>query len=353
MTRRPESDTLPPAETAAVADELAYARGILSHEAHSIRSLAQSLDSGFERAVDLICRCADRDGTLLISGLGKSGHIGAKMSATFASLGIPSHAVHPSEAAHGDLGRFRPTDLVICISYSGETHEVVNLAAILRQDSLPVISVTGGVPGGTPPSSLERLATVAIRLGITEEAGAPEYVAPTSSTTATLALGDALALTAARRRRFTDADFARRHPGGSLGGLLRPVTEIMRCKAGSTLTLIPDDATVQDALTLAAAGGRRPGALVLVERGSGRMTGIFTDGDLRRLILRGPAELAAPVSSVMTKMPRHLPDTALVRDAVHMFQEFRQDEVPVVDAAGRPVGLLDVQDLIAMRLVKD
>ncbi len=278
--------------------------------------LAQSIGASdhFARATKLIVDCANAGGTVLVTGLGKSGHVGAKISATLASLGIASHSVHPTEAAHGDLGRFRATDTVIAISFSGETDEVVGLAGILRQDR-------------------------------------PQFVAPTTSTTATLALGDALALAAARERNFTSNDFARRHPGGSLGGLLRPVTEVMRWTAGKNLPLILCTKSVEDALHQADEG-RRPGAMVLV-KASGELAGIFTDGDLRRLVLRQPAALREPVERVMTKNPRTLYEDALVQDAVAMFREFRQDEIPVVNSAGKPVGMLDVQDLIAMRLVTE
>ena len=326
--------------------------GILSEEGKALERLARGVTPGFVEAVTLICTCADSGGTVLVTGLGKSGLVGAKISATMASLGIPSHAVHPSEAAHGDLGRFRATDTVICISASGETDEVVNLAAVLKQDGLPIISITGpGRGAGGAVSSLERLATVALTLGVEVEAGGPEFVAPTSSTTATMALGDALALCAARRRNFTHQDFKRRHPGGALGGLLRPVTDVMRCVIGKNLPLVPDSFTVAQALARADEVGRRPGALMLVD-GGGKLSGIFTDGDLRRLILRDAGELSRPVSEVMTKSPRTLPHTALVSDAVKMIREFRADEVPVIDDEGKPVGILDVQDLIAMRLVK-
>ncbi|MDX2131056.1 MAG: KpsF/GutQ family sugar-phosphate isomerase [Planctomycetota bacterium] len=331
--------------------EIEFARRVLEHEARALQATAGGLGEDFARAVGLIVTCAERGGTVLISGLGKSGLVGAKISATLASLGIPSHAVHPSEAAHGDLGRFRPTDTVICISCSGETEEVVALAGILRQDGLPIISITCvGEPGA--PSTLERLATVALRLHTSGEAGAPEFIAPTSSTTATMALGDALALAAAKRRNFTDADFARRHPGGALGELMRPVTDVMRFVAGKNLPLLARGLSVRDALVRAAQGGRRPGAMLIVDD-DGRLAGIFTDGDLRRLVLRGPDELSRPVGEVMTASPRTLSSVALVRDAVRMFREFRQDETPVVDGDGRPVGLLDVQDLIALRLVAD
>lgn len=341
-------------------NELAFARSVLEAEAAAVGRLARDLDDNFTRAVGLIDACSASGGTVLVTGLGKSGLIGAKISATFASLGIPSHSVHPSEAAHGDLGRFRSTDTVLAISFSGETEEVVNLAALLRQDGLPIISITGGAtrldpdhsPGGPDApgkSSLERLASVTLRLGVVTEAAG---IAPTSSTTATLALGDALALAAARRRNFSDYDFARRHPGGALGGLLRPVTEVLRFVAGKNLPVAPMNATVRGALESAAAVARRPGALLLVDPATGALAGIFTDADLRRLVLENPAAIDAPIERVMTRRPRTLPADALVKDAVHMIKEHRQDEIPVVGRDGRPLGILDVQDLIAMKLVR-
>jgi arabinose-5-phosphate isomerase len=341
-------------------EERAFAQGVLRAEAEAVAGLVETLGTAFHDAVGLVVKCADSGGTVLVTGLGKSGLIGAKISATMASLGIPSHAVHPSEAAHGDLGRFRPTDTVICLSYSGETDEVVNLAAVLRQDGLPIIAMTGaelkgrrqeaeGTRHEAGPSSLERLATVTLGTGVAEEA---EFAAPTCSTTAMLALGDALALAAARRRKFTDADFAKRHPGGSLGGLLKPLVEALRFVVGKNLPLIPETLTVLQALERAEEAGRRPGAMLIVDE-VGRLSGIFTDGDLHRLILRNTGELSKPISAVMTRKPRALRDDALIRDAVKMVRESRLDEIPVVDAGGKPVGILDVQDLVAMRLVRD
>ena len=348
--------------------EAEFARGVLRTQADALASLGRTLPAGFLQAVDLIVHCADSGGTVLVSGLGKSGLVGAKISATLSSLGIPSHPVHPTEAAHGDLGRFRPTDTVLCISNSGETDEVVALAGILRQDGIPIISITKGASLQTSPereragaspsvSSLERLATVALRFGAVEEAGGGDVDgvgigAPTTSTTATLALGDALALTAARRRGFTNADFARRHPGGSLGGLLRPVRDLLRFVVGKNMPIVRDSLSVDAALRQAATVARRPGALLLTDD-SGVLSGILTDGDLRRIILRDRRELDRPARELMTRSPRTLPEGALVRDAVNMVREFRQDEIPVVDAAGRPVGILDVQDLIAMKLVSE
>ncbi len=329
-------------------EERAFAQSVLRAEAAAVGSLVDHLGEPFHDAVAVLCACADAGGTVLVTGLGKSGLIGAKISATLASLGIPSHSVHPSEAAHGDLGRFRPTDVAICLSFSGETEEVVNLAAILKQDALPILSITRR---STPPSTLERLATVALTLPFEDEA-APGFAAPTSSTTATLALADALALAAARRRHFTTSDFHKRHPGGSLGGQLRPVTDVLRFRAGENLPLAIETASVREALTHADGTPRRPGALLIVNPATGVLTGIFTDSDLRRLMLRDPGALDQPLANVMTRAPRTIPADALVRDALLMIREHRQDEVPVIDRDGKPVGLLDVQDLIALRLIR-
>jgi arabinose-5-phosphate isomerase len=379
MAQRSAPPASQPVSVGLTADEKAFATRVLSAEAQAVNALAGRLGPEFHAAVDLLVKCADAGGTVLITGLGKSGLIGAKIAATLSSLGITAHFVHPAEAAHGDLGRFRPADVCLALSYSGETDEVVNLASILRQDNLAVISITRGwapprvpprsawgsgsdtntpedatrsvsVPNSQPQATLERLATVPLFIGPCDD---PDLSpAPTCSTTATLALGDALALCAARRRNFTDIDFAKRHPGGSLGGLLRPITELLRFRVGTTLNLIPDDLPVAQALKLSETRERRSGAMLLIDRASGILSGLFTDADLRRLIERDRDALDRPVRDVMTKNPGTLRDTALVRDAVNMVREFRRDEIPVVDAAGKPIGLLDVQDLIAQRLIR-
>ncbi len=338
------------------ADEQRFISRVFEHEARAIDELARSVDARYAAAVDLIVKTADAGGTVIVSGLGKSGHIGAKISATMASLGITSHAVHPTEAAHGDLGRFRKNDLVICLSHSGETDELVALASILRQDKLPIIAITRGpIPddnGAGKPSSLQRLADVTLEVGVRDEAGDGEFLAPTTSTTAALAIGDALALAVARRRSFSNEDFHARHPGGTLGSLLKPVSELVRFIAGKNLPIAHESDSVADALADAAKVVRRPGALLVTDK-QGKLTGIFTDSDLRRLILRNTDELQQPISSVMTRGPKCLSHTALTRDAVAMFREYRADEIPIVDHDHKPIGMLDVQDLIAMKLVED
>lgn len=347
-----QANTKPTPET--TSDELAFIRRVLEHESNALAKLAECVDDRFTRAIDMIVQTADAGGTVLVSGLGKSGHIGAKISATLASLGITSHTVHPTEAAHGDLGRFRSCDLAICLSHSGETSEVVSLAAILRQDKLPIIAITRG-HGHKPDqaeSSLQRLADVTLEALVTDEAGDGEFLAPSSSTTATLAIGDALALASARRRSFTQEDFHARHPGGTLGNLLRPVKELVRFRVGENLPIAHVGDALNTALNEASKVKRRPGALMVVDDQQ-TLVGIFTDSDLRRLVLSDPAQLELPIEAVMSADPKSLPADALIRDAAAMFREYRADEIPIVDERGRPTGMLDVQDLIAMKLVED
>ncbi len=325
----------------------AFADRVMRAEAEAINRAADLLDERFDRAVDLVVETAQRGGSLVVSGMGKSGLIGAKISATIASVGVPSHVVHPAEAVHGDLGRITKKDCLLALSYSGTTAEVVALASILRQDGLPIISITAG----RADSPLDRLATAALPIGNVEEACALS-LAPSSSTTATLALGDALVLAVSRRLNFTADDFAKRHPGGWLGELLRPVTDILRFKAGENLPVVRDTLTVEEALRESQTIARRPGAMVLVDA-TGSLTGIFTDGDLRRLVLECPSAMGEPISDVMTRSPRTLTQSASVRDALELVREARADEIPVINDAGAPVGVLDVQDLLALRVAKD
>ncbi len=325
------------------------ARRVLLAESSAVGQVAQHLGPEFHRAVDLICDAERAGGNVLVAGLGKSGLIGAKISATLTSLGISSHFVHPTEAAHGDLGNFRNRDVCLALSYSGETDEVIALAATLKQDGIPVISITSGA--GAEPSGLARVSTVALAIGEVEHEHRLSP-APTVSTTATLALGDALALCAAARLRVTHDDFARRHPGGALGGRMKLITDALRFVVGKTLHPVPMNVTVAQALRLSEVDGRRPGAILVVDA-NGRLAGLFTDGDLRRLVLKDPANINEPITKYMTANPQTLPDTARVEDAERVFREHRRDEIPIVDGNGKPVGLLDVQDLIALRVVKE
>lgn len=339
-----------PHPPAAIDSDAAFARSILDAEAAAIARI--ELDDQFAAAVDLLVQLPGA-GSLVVSGIGKSGLIGAKLSATFSSTGTPSHFLHPSEAMHGDLGRVRRDDAVLILSYGGNTDEVVGLASILRQDGVPVIAIVGKAA-----CDLGRLATVTLCVGDVTEA-CPHNLAPTASTTAMLALGDALALAVSRRRGFGAEDFHKFHPGGGLGRQLTPVTEAMRFLATGdepNLPLIPRGDTVEQAYAEATRvaqtqGIRRAGALVIVDD-AGKLAGIFTDGDLRRLVFEDRAALARPIGEVMTKNPRTLSDTAQVRDAVKVMRELRIDELPVIDGAGKPLGLIDVQDLVALKVIE-
>lgn len=334
----------PPADSPA--DEIAFVRSVLRAESSTLDRLADDLDAtadAWHSAIELVAAC---DGHVVVAGMGKSGLVGAKISATLSSLGRPSHTLHPAEAVHGDLGRIRRGDVALLLSYSGETEEVVALASILATDGVPCIGISRD-----PASSLGRLCTSHLTLGRVVEA-CPLNLAPTASTTAMLAVGDAVALAAARRRDFDADAFHRHHPGGMLGAGLRPVVEVLRFQVGRNVAVVGDQATVSEALA-AAGDGRRAGAVLLVDA-DGRLSGIFTDGDLRRLVnTRGAAALGEPIAESMTRDPRRLSHADLVKDAVRMIRERRVDEIPVVDDDGRPVGILDVQDLVAMKVVQD
>lgn len=331
-----------PSDTVRQTEEAVFLAEALRAEAEAITRLAQRINPAWHTALDLLEQCA---GHLVISGMGKSGLVGQKISATFASLGQPSHVVHPAEAVHGDLGRIRRDDVVMLLSHSGETDEVVNLAAILQADGVPRLGISSRAD-----STLARLSSVHLALGDVTEA-CPLRLAPTASTTAMLAAGDALALALSRRRDFKADDFHKRHPGGMLGAGLRSVMEVLRFRVGDNLPVVRDDRSVLTALE-EAASDRRTGAVLLVDA-EGRLSGIFTDADLRRLVRREQDDLARPIRDVMTRNPQHLLVESLVRDAVVLVREKRLDEIPVVDHDGRPVGLIDVQDLISMRVVRD
>ncbi len=321
----------------------AVAERVLRAEAQAVLNVVDQLDEQFEQAVSLLRQTR---GNVICSGMGKSGLIAQKLSATLASTGTPSHFLHPAEAMHGDLGRIRQDDLLLMLSYSGEGEEVVALGALVQQDGVPVIAITSHAD-----SHLGRIARICLPVGDVTEA-CPYNLAPTASTTAMLALGDALALAVADARSFSADDFAKRHPGGLLGRRMMKITDVLRLRAGENLPLIDPAWSVQRVIEHTSTGGRRPGAVLMVDD-DGRLAGIFTDADMVKLLVRqGPEALNQPIGQVMTPDPRRLDDSARVSDAVQMAREYRIDEIPVVDAQGRPVGLVDVQDLVALRVIE-
>lgn len=328
---------------------LPFARSVLSAEAHAISGV--QLGPSFVGAAHLVAGAAAKGGALVVSGLGKSGLVGQKLSATFASTGTPSHFLHATEAVHGDLGRIRRGDVVLLLSFGGGTEEVVTLAELLRQDGIPIVAITRSAG-----SALGRLATECIELGEMKEA-CQHNLAPTASTAATMAVGDALALSVALIRDFKADDFRKFHPGGGLGRETMPIAEALRFRAPDNLPLVHESLTLREAYELArkvaeASGVRRAGALVVVDT-QGALAGLFTDGDLRRLMTSAAnPSLDVPIGSVMTRKPKHLTTAHKVRDAVHLMRELRIDEAPVVDEAGRPVGLIDVQDLVSLKVIE-
>ena len=314
-----------------------YGRAVIASEAAALGCLA--LDATFATAVEWILACRGR---VVVTGMGKPGFVAQKISATLASTGTPSHYLHPAEAAHGDLGRVAREDIVLALSNSGETEEILRLLPALRRIGARVVAMTRDCA-----SPLARGADLVLRIGAIEEA-CPMGLAPTASTAALLALGDALAMTVLKNRPFDRAEYALYHPGGKLGRGLMKVREVMR--AGEANPLVREDASLAEAVAVMTETPGRPGACTVVDA-AGKLVGVFTDGDLRRLVEHGQVAPRAPVAKVMSKNPRTVRPDALVADAARVLRQARIDQVPVVDGAGRPVGLLDVQDLLAARVL--
>ena len=323
---------------ASVEQRLRRAAEVIQLEARAIETLAGRLGPSFSRAVDLILACR---GMVVVTGMGKAGLVGAKLSATLASTGTPSISIHPTEALHGDLGRIRPADVVLVLSNSGETEEIRALLPHVRRIGATVIAVTGA-----SDSSLVRLADCVLDMGDAPEA-CPLGLAPTASTSAMMALGDALAMVVLAERGFSREDYARYHPGGSIGRRLLRVSEVMR--RGRELPLVRLGTRVLDVVLTMSRTPGRPGAALIVEEG-GRLRGIFTDGDLRRLLEGGAvSRLERPVDEVMGQAPKRIGPDALVDEAERVLREHKIDQIAVVDEAGVAVGLIDVQDLLDTR----
>ena len=339
-----------PTATALTTDRT-FLADVLRSEGDALLRLAATIEqdeteaAAWARAISLIDACT---GHVVVAGMGKSGLIGAKISATLASVGVPSHVIHPADAVHGDLGRIRCDDVVLLLSFSGGTEEVVNLAAILRADGVTRIGISR-----SHDSRLAGLCDVHLALGDLDEAGNLS-LAPTTSTTATLACGDALALAVAHRRAFTEEDFQRRHPGGALGAVLRPVEEVLRFRVGVNLSTCNTSDLVKDALQQSqsqhTSGSTRHAGALLVVDDDGVLAGILTDGDVRRLALNDRNFLDCTMGDVMTSQPLSVPATARVAQARSLVTEHRIDEIPVVDERGCPIGLVDIQDLLAPRI---
>lgn len=319
---------------------LALAREALDIETEALRKLSARLgdDDGVARAVALMMACKGR---VVVSGIGKSGHIGRKIAATLASTGTPALFLHPAEAAHGDLGMVTPGDVLIAISYSGESSELAVVIPAVKRMGVPVIAMTG-----KPASRLAQASDVHLDVSVDKEA-CPLNLAPTASTTATLALGDALAVALLELRGFKSEDFALSHPGGALGRrLLTRVSDVMR--SGDAVPKVAPDTLLVDALLEISQKGMGMTAVVDAEN---RPVGVFTDGDLRRLIAKVQDFSTLVIRDVMHANPRRIHPEQLAVDAVAVMEEFRINQMLVTDADGKLVGALHIHDLTRAKVI--
>lgn len=317
---------------------LKRAREVFRIEAEAVASLANKLDHNFTQAVEAIYNCKGR---VVVTGMGKAGIIGQKISATLSSLGTPSVWLHSAEAIHGDLGRVTKDDIVIALSNSGETEETKSLIPLIKKIGARIIAITGNRNSG-----LAKHSDLVLDVSVKKEA-CPLGLAPTSSTTAMLAMGDALAVCLVEKKGFKEKDFALFHPGGALGKkLLLKVEDIMR--KGKANPIVKEGAVVKDVLY--AITEARAGAASVVDK-YGRLTGIFTDGDLRRHLEANANLSERRVKEVMTRNPIAIQPQRLAVEALRILEEKKIDELPVVDIQKKPVGMLDVQDVLRAGLV--
>lgn len=314
------------------------AREVLRIESDAVAEIAQRIGTGFGEAVRIIMGCRGR---VVVSGVGKSGHVARKIASTLASTGTPAFFVHAAEASHGDLGMITRDDVVIAISYSGESDELLTIVPLVKRGGAKLITMTGNVR-----ASLARDADVVLDTHVSKEA-CPLNLAPTASTTATLALGDALAVALLDARGFNRDDFARSHPGGALGRrLLTHVRDVMR--TGTDVPSVPDTASFSDAVV--EMSKKRMGMTAILDA-SGRVTGIFTDGDLRRALEKVSNVMSAQVTDVMTRDPRTIGPDHLAVEAVELMEHHKVHGLLVVAADGMLVGALNIHDLLRAKVV--
>jgi arabinose-5-phosphate isomerase len=317
---------------------LELAREVLEIEAAAITGLIARLDQDFQRAVDLILNCRGR---VTVSGIGKSGHIARKVASTMASTGTPAYFVHPTEASHGDLGMITREDVFVALSNSGETTELLAIVPMIKRQGAKLIALTG-----QPDSSLAREADVHLYAGAEKEA-CPLNLAPTASTTAALALGDALALALMQAKGFTRDEFARSHPGGALGRkLLTHVRDVIGPEVDAPR--VPDTATLSDAILEMSRG--RMGITAVLDHDQ-RVIGIFTDGDLRRTLQKGVDLHGTPIASVMTRGPRTISPDKLAAEAVQIMEQYKVNQLLVVDAEQHLVGALNINALFKAKVI--
>lgn len=327
-----------PTSFADSSDAPAIARRVLAIEADALHALASRINGDFTRAVELI---RQRRGRVIVSGVGKSGHVARKIAATLASTGTPAYFVHAAEAAHGDLGMITPDDVLIALSYSGASDELLTIVPLVKRQGAQLIAITG-----QPDSPLAREADVHLDAAVAEEA-CPLNLAPTASTTAAMALGDALAVALLEARGFRPEDFARSHPGGSLGRrLLTHVSDVMR--PADQVPRVDATAFLASAVIEISRGGM---GMTAVVDSAGKVIGIFTDGDLRRAFERDIDLRATPIQSVMTPHPRHIAAEALAVEAAELMERLAISQLLVLDAEQRLVGALTMHDLMRAKVI--
>jgi len=320
---------------------LSRAREVIETEIEGLRTAQAALGDDFFETVSLILKTLDKGGKIVCTGVGKNLHIAEKLSATLASTGSTSVVMNPIQAMHGDLGMIAEDDVLLALSFSGESEEVIKLIPAVRRLGIPVIGMVGRVD-----STLGRISDVVLRVHIEKEA-CPFGMAPTTSTTATLAVGDALAMVLIDARHFDKESYAKLHPAGAIGrALVMRVSDIMR--TGERLARLPLSATIRDAIMAMTAA--KSGA-ALITHPDGRLAGIFTDGDLRRHLSDGVDILPSPVARFMTHQPVSVRDEAFAVDVLRIFEKFKIDDLPVVDTEDRLVGYVDIQDLPKMKVM--
>lgn len=330
-----------PTKSNSAADTL-YGRSIIKEEVAALNQVADLLDDSFANAVETILALPPGS-RIVVSGMGKAGFVAQKISATLSSIGFPSFYLHPAEAVHGDLGRFTSNDLALLLSNSGETAELLRLLPTLKERGSHIISITS-----SRGSTLGKHSDVVIEMGRFTEAG-PLGLAPTTSTTVMMALGDALAMSLVNRRGFTKEEFAAFHPGGDLGRSLMLVSDIMR--TGDSCCVVHESVETKKALHLITETKGRPGAASIVND-DGVIVGVFTDGNLRRCLEHDTDFLSKPIGSLCSRTPITITPDKLAQEAARIIQERKIDQLMVVDERNIPVGLIDIQDLLAHGMIR-
>ncbi len=321
-------------------DQLTYARQVLRAEAEALEEVADRLDGSFDRIIEILFNCAGR---VAVTGVGKSADVAQKIVGTLNSTGTRSYFLDATRALHGDLGMIHPNDVVVLLSNSGESDEIVRLLTPLKKMAASVIGVTGN-----KASKLALMSDIALVYGPVVESS-PDALAPSTSCTVAMSLGHALAFVLAERRQFTRDDFARYHPAGSLGFKLATVREFMR--AGTELRIAKASNTVREVFAKARHNGRRTGAVMLVDE-QGKLAGLFTDSDLARLFeKRADQSFDAPVSEVMTRMPLTIGPSARMAEAIEIMRNHKISELPVVEDDGGVCGLLDITDIVGAEVI--